>query len=179
MQSEKTVNIFNFFPLPDDIKKNEKNYAAVGILIINSSQILFIKRSDQMPTHKGHIAFPGGRSEENDKNFLDTATREVSEELLIPPNSFEPVGYLEPIDTVEYKYKVHPVIFSIEYQPTRFDNKEVQSIHLVPIRKLNNPLLWEYKGRYQDDWIFKIEEEELWGASAKMIRNLLNIQLSK
>ena len=178
MQLKKIVNILYFNPLPKQIEKNENNYAAVGILIANSTEVLFIKRSEEMPTHKGHIAFPGGRSEENDLNFVDTAAREVSEELLIPINSFKPLGYLKSINTIEYQYKVHPIIFSIEFKPTTFDKKEVQSIHYASILDLINPLNWEYKGRYTDDWVFKIDNEDLWGASAKMVRNLLNIQLA-
>ena len=178
MQLKKIVNILNFNLLPVHLEKNESKYAAVGILIVNSIEVLFIKRSEDMPTHKGHIAFPGGRSEENDMNIVDTATREVSEELLIPIDSFKPLGYLKPINTIEYQYKVHPIIFSIEFKPTTFDKKEVQSIHYASILDLNNPLNWEYEGRYTDDWVYKIDNEELWGASAKMVRNLLNIQLA-
>jgi len=178
LQLKKIVNILNFNLLPVHLEKNESKYAAVGILIVNSTEVLFIKRSEEMPTHKGHIAFPGGRSEENDMNIVDTAAREVSEELLIPIDSFKPLGYLEPINTIEYQYKVHPILFSIEFKPTTFDKKEVQSIHYASILDLNNPLNWEYEGRYTDDWVFKIDNEELWGASAKMVRNLLNIQLA-
>jgi 8-oxo-dGTP pyrophosphatase MutT (NUDIX family) len=82
LQLKKIVNILNFNLLPVHLEKNESKYAAVGILIVNSTEVLFIKRSEEMPTHKGHIAFPGGRSEENDMNIVDTAAREVSEELL-------------------------------------------------------------------------------------------------
>ena len=178
MQLKKIVSILNFNLLPKQFEINKNNYASVGILIVNSSEILFIKRSEEMPTHKGHIAFPGGRCEENDLSIVDTAAREVSEELLIPKNSFKPLGYMEPINTIEYQYKVHPIIFSIDFKPTNFDKKEVQAIHYASILKLSSPQLWEFRGRYADDWVFKIEKEELWGASAKIIRILLNIQFA-
>ena len=41
----------------------ELDYAAVSILVYKNKEILFIKRSDNMPTHKGHIAFPGGKKD--------------------------------------------------------------------------------------------------------------------
>ena len=34
-----------------------EDYASVAILIIDDKEILFIKRSENLPTHKGHIAF--------------------------------------------------------------------------------------------------------------------------
>ena len=58
-----------------------------------------------MPTHKGHIAFPGGKKEKNDLSIVDTAIREASEELLIDRNLVEPIGQINPVDTIEFKYK--------------------------------------------------------------------------
>ena len=36
---------------------------------------------------------------------------------------------------------------------------------------------WVYRGLYPNDWIFHIDNEILWGATAKMIRNILNLDL--
>ena len=58
-----------------------EDYASVAILIIDDKEILFIKRSENLPTHKGHIAFPGGKKENSDKNIVETALREAEEEL--------------------------------------------------------------------------------------------------
>ena len=46
--------------------KGPEKYAAVAILIYKNKEILFIKRSENMPTHKGDIAFPGGKKEDGD-----------------------------------------------------------------------------------------------------------------
>ena len=45
------------------------DYASVAILIFEKKDILFIKRSDHLPTHKGHIAFPGGKKDNSDLNI--------------------------------------------------------------------------------------------------------------
>ena len=55
--------------LNSSIEKNKNNYASVAVLFTDKKEILFIKRSENMPTHKGHIAFPGGKKEEQDLNI--------------------------------------------------------------------------------------------------------------
>ena len=62
--------------------KGPEKYAAVAILIYKNKEILFIKRSENMPTHKGDIAFPGGKKEDGDVGIYSTAKREAYEELL-------------------------------------------------------------------------------------------------
>ena len=71
--------------------KHKEPYAAVSILIYKEKEILFIKRSNDMPTHKGHIAFPGGKKEKKDLNIVDTAIREAAEELLIDKNDVDKI----------------------------------------------------------------------------------------
>ncbi len=60
-----------------------EDYASVAILIVDDKEILFIKRSENLPTHKGHIAFPGGKKENSDKNIVETALREAEENFLL------------------------------------------------------------------------------------------------
>ena len=66
-----------------------------------------------MPTHKGHIAFPGGKKEGIDDNIVDTAIREATEELVLDSSSIIPIGILDPIHTIEYKFLVYPIICKI------------------------------------------------------------------
>ena len=85
--------------LNSSIKKTKSNYASVAVLFIDEKEILFIKRSENMPTHKGHIAFPGGKKEEQDLSIIDTAVREATEELLIPDRLITPFGYIDSVST--------------------------------------------------------------------------------
>mgnify|MGYP000001667040 FL=1 len=155
----------------------ELDYAAVSILVYKNKEILFIKRSDNMPTHKGHIAFPGGKKELSDSSVVSTAVREASEELLISENLIKPVGILEPIDTVEYKFLVFPILCSLSIKPKQFNTSEVQKVIYEPIRHLMNKDNWSFRGAYSDDWIYMLGDEILWGATAKMIRLLLKLKL--
>ena len=59
------------------------------------------KRPMHMPTHKGDLAFPGGKFEEGDDGAVGTALREAQEEVGIEPADVEVLGYLKAIHTFE------------------------------------------------------------------------------
>ena len=69
------IENLNFHELSEPYKRIEEDYASVSILIFEEKEIIFIKRSEDLPTHKGHIAFPGGKSEADDQSIVDTAVR--------------------------------------------------------------------------------------------------------
>ena len=165
----------NYHKLTIPYEYKDEQYASVAILIYQENKILFIKRSNDMPTHKGHIAFPGGKKEKDDQSIVDTGIREACEELLINKNEVHPFGQMNPVDTIEFKYKVYPILCSLTKLPTTFNKDEVQEVFLVPIEKLGNSENWEFRGIYPDDWIFRINNETLWGATAKMTRQLLGL----
>ena len=159
------------FPIYDE------DYASVAILINSKKEILYIKRSDNLPTHKGDIAFPGGKKEESDSDIVTTALREVQEELFLNPSTIRPFGVLDPVDTVEYKFKVFPIVCESFDKPTKINKDEVQDFYLLDISDLDNLNNWEFRGNYDNDWIFKFDDQILWGATAHMTRNLLNLNL--
>ena len=138
---------------------------------------MYIKRSDNLPTHKGDIAFPGGKKEESDSDIVTTALREVQEELFLNPSTIRPFGVLDPVDTVEYKFKVFPIVCESFDKPSKINKDEVQDFYLLDISDLDNLNNWEFRGNYDNDWIFKFNNQILWGATAHMTRNLLNLNL--
>lgn len=167
----------NFKDLKKPFPFYDEDYASVAILINSKREILYIKRSDNLPTHKGDIAFPGGKKEESDKDIVATALREVQEELFLNPSTIRPFGELDPVDTVEYKFKVFPIVCESTDKPTKFNKDEVQDFYLLNISDLEIPNNWEFRGNYDNDWIFKFDDQILWGATAHMTRNLLNVSL--
>ena len=170
-------NLLNYKKINDSLKSQKNNYASVAVLFTDSNEILFIKRSQNMPTHKGHIAFPGGKKEKTDKSVVSTAIREAAEELLISENLIIPFGYIDSVDTVEYKFEVFPILCLLKSKPEKFNQDEVQKVLYAKIDNLMNETNWHYRGFYSNDWIFEIDNEILWGATAKMVRKILNITL--
>ena len=63
----------------------------------------------------------------------------------------------------------------ISDKPSSFNKSEVQNLYYVPIEELKKEKNWVFRGHYDSDWVFDIDGEVLWGATAKMVRNLLNI----
>ena len=167
--------ILNYKDLKQPYDVHNEPYAAVSILIYKEKEIIFIKRSNDMPTHKGHIAFPGGKKEKDDLNIVDTAVREASEELLIAKANIQPFGILNPVDTIEFKYHVFPVLCKLDKKPESYNKTEVQGVFFVQIDELSEKYNWRFRGIYPQDWIFKIRNETLWGATAKMTRELLGL----
>ena len=57
-------------------------------------RVVLTKRPDTMPTHAGHISFPGGRAHPEDTGPVDTALREAYEEVGIERDRVEVLGFL-------------------------------------------------------------------------------------
>ncbi len=142
-------------------------------------RVVLTKRPDTMPTHAGHISFPGGRTHPSDRGPVDTALREAHEEVGIDPGSVEVLGFLPPIDTVEFRPMVVPVV-----------GRLAPPVLLVPsereVAKIYTPLLSELAdgdrwwsipwGRSTRSGITTSNGDTLWGATARMVRSLVGLQ---
>ena len=53
----------------------------------------------------------------------------------------------------------------------------VQKVLYATIDSLGSKDNWYYRGLYPNDWIYEFDNEILWGATAKMIRNILDLNL--
>ena len=102
------IQDLNYQKISKPHEKNNDDYASVSILIHDEKEIIFIKRSEDLPTHKGHIAFPGGKKEVEDQSIVDTALREACEELLIDSKTITPIGI-----SVSYTHLTLPTIYSV------------------------------------------------------------------
>lgn len=54
--------------------------------------VLFTKRTETVGTHKGQVSFPGGRVDDDDVDDIDTALREVEEEIGLPRTRIRVLG---------------------------------------------------------------------------------------
>jgi 8-oxo-dGTP pyrophosphatase MutT (NUDIX family) len=136
------------------------------------------KRPMHMPTHKGDLAFPGGKYQEGDGGPVGTALREANEEVGISPEAVEVLGYLPAIHTVEFDKMVIPVVGRLSVPPSLVpDPNEVDKILLPTIRDLADDSTWyarEWNGK-RNIWFRNVEDEVLWGATAMMTRRLLGL----
>lgn len=136
-----------------------------------------IKRPDTMPTHAGHIAFPGGRPDPTDSGPVATALREANEEVGIMPEDVEILGFLPPIDTVQFQLWVVPVVGRLAAPPELVPSpREVVRVFRPTLADLASESAWhaeDWNGHQV--WFYDLEGESLWGATAMMTRRLLGL----
>ena len=71
--------------------------AAVLVAITDDKrnpEVILTRRAQHMPTHKGQIAFPGGKAEVYDSDLVATALREAYEEVALKPEAVAVVGQM-------------------------------------------------------------------------------------
>ena len=72
--------------------------AAVLVPIVEHESgpcVLLTERASGLRNHSGQIAFPGGRMDPEDRTAIDTALREAEEEIGLPRDFVQPLGYLD------------------------------------------------------------------------------------
>ena len=172
----------NYQPLklPDDGSKR----GAVLIPIFEREGelfILFTKRTDELPTHKGQISFPGGKIEEQDDSLLSCALRETFEEIGIDIDKIEILGELNQSKTTSSNILLSAYASKIQYPfKLKINLEEVKEIIEVPIATFLKEDLWKRSlfridGGELEVWFFQFGEHMIWGATAKLIRELIAI----
>ena len=167
--------------LPGDLIEGhdgEPRLAAVLIAITDRTEpglILTLRRED-MRTHAGQVAFPGGRIDEGE-DARTAALREAHEELGLDPALVRTIGEADTYHTVT-GYGVTPVIGVVPPDlPLAPNPAEVADWFEAPLDFVLDPanqrqMTAEYRGRsrhyYQIDW----QGRQIWGATAAMLVNL-------
>jgi 8-oxo-dGTP pyrophosphatase MutT (NUDIX family) len=152
-------------------------YADAGQL-----NMIFMKRPDNTGVHSGQISFPGGRVEEEDQSYVDTALREAEEELSIPRNKVEVLGRITKLFIPPSNFLVQPVVGFLDELPELIpQEEEVAEILHIPldflldeanVRRTNVKL---YNGMQISTPAIIYEDRVIWGATAMILSELLHI----
>ncbi len=170
------LQLIDDFPDPGD-----RQIAAVLAPLFEDEEgqvrVVLTKRPDTMPTHAGHIAFPGGRPDPGDDGPVGTALREAHEEVGIEPSSVEVLGFLEPIDTVEFDLMVVPVVGRVATPFTIIPSeREVARVYTPLLADLADPGQWWHVPWHEwKVWYYDLEGDTVWGATARMVRLLVGL----
>lgn len=140
-------------------------------------RVVLIKRPGHMPTHAGQIAFPGGMSSSNDADLVATALREAWEEVGIAPEEVQVLGFLAPVRAARAELYVAPVVGRLSSRPElRPDPNEVDLVLEPALEGFFVDARWRSENWGGHElWFFDLEEEVLWGASARMMRQLVAV----
>ncbi|MDY7101877.1 MAG: CoA pyrophosphatase [Actinomycetota bacterium] len=143
--------------------------------------IVLTRRPWHIRTHAGEVCFPGGRAEEIDGGPVDTALREADEEISLEPSLVEVVGELDHLATVSSGAEIVPVVARLTRPPRlEADRTEVDAILRVPMAELLLDEVWReerwcFGGVERDMAFFELVGDTVWGATARMLRQLLAI----
>lgn len=160
------------------------DYPEAGILVpvtdnATEPQIIFTQRAAHLKTHRGQVAFPGGKRDLEDATLLDTALRESWEEIGLQRGDVRVLGKLSQVVS-RYGIVVTPFVGLVP-EGTAFEPnlEELDSVFKVPIsffledRRLRTDTLsflnytlyvpcYEWQGYH------------IWGMSAIVLVDLLN-----
>lgn len=141
-------------------------------------RLILTKRPYSMPTHAGHLAFPGGRPDPGDEGPVATALREAHEEVGLDPGEVEVLGFLPPVHTVQFSLFVVPVVGRLAVRPELVPSaREVDKVLTPTVAELLDESRWRHEWWQEHQvWFFDIEGEVLWGATAWMTRRLLGLE---
>jgi 8-oxo-dGTP pyrophosphatase MutT (NUDIX family) len=142
--------------------------------------VLLTQRTQHLAAHPGQISFPGGKQEPSDSGAVDAALREAEEEVGLPRDHVEVIGRLDTYVT-STGFEVTPVVGLVRAPyPSRPDPVEVAEIFEVPLSFILDPAnrrrdSREYSGRRRVFYAFPYEQRYIWGATAGMLVNLVEV----
>ena len=159
------------------LPSNEKTkMSAVLIIIFNESpKILMIKKPITMKRHGGEIAFPGGKISNEDLDLLDTAVRETNEETGISITREQIIGQLKPVTTLNSGFTILPFICILDKINELIPNSEVEEFFEIPFMPLLQTLSNDTDPKHnsiQEMHTFTFESKIIWGASARMLKQI-------
>ena len=158
--------------------------AAVLLLLFPDKDIpytVFIKRSEYQGAHSGQISLPGGKIEKSDATLEETALRETSEELGFFTKDIKILGKLSPLFIPVSGFNVHPFLGVIQNKPRwNPDKTEVTYIIETSVQELSSPKIikseqWQLHGTLREVPFYLIQNEKLWGATAMIVSEFLEI----
>lgn len=141
--------------------------------------LILTKRTEEVPTHKGQIGFPGGGFEEGDADLLTTAIRETREEIGLDPGAVEILGSLDDTVTVTSRHVVRPFVGFVPHPyPYRLDPFEIERLIHLPILPLfaGAPFreeTWERDGQPVMVYFYEYEGDTIWGLTARILKQFV------
>ena len=139
---------------------------------------VFTRRREDMRRHPGEISFPGGRQDDDETDLRLTALREAEEEIGLPARAVELVGALQPTPTIATNYAVYPFVGLIEpgraWEPSATEVAEVMEVPLSALRAgYERRRLLRRGVPFRTD-VYVIGADVIWGATARMVGDLLD-----
>jgi 8-oxo-dGTP pyrophosphatase MutT (NUDIX family) len=160
---------------------NPPRQSAVLVLaypqVDGSLHLLLTKRTDTLRGHSGQVSFPGGSIDPEDKSHEEAALREAFEEVGLYDKP-RILGKLTDLWIPPSNFEVHPVVATLEHEPTLIANPtEVAKILHMPLSALLDPATkksttMDFRGTPVDVPYYDVDGHIVWGATAAMLSEL-------
>ncbi len=157
--------------------------ACVLVAITNEDKpkLLLTKRSSQLSSHAGEMAFVGGRVDDGDLDTAHTALREAYEEVGLPCAMAQIIGYL-PYQVSKKGDRVRPVVALISPNLNLLGaESEVWQIvwadflHFLQPATPHTMCLQRYGNQPFVTPAWQVQGEIVWGLTARVIADLVHI----
>jgi len=142
--------------------------------------VVYTLRSDQLPSHKGQVAFPGGKhSAERDRDLMATALREAHEEIGIVPSDVDVLGRLDDVHTISADFVIAPYVGLLPSDyPYRANPAEVVDVFVVRVGDLADAAhhtheMREWQGAHYPVEVIRAGPHKIWGATHRITMDLL------
>lgn len=167
-------------PPPLHLTIDDKRRAAVLVpLFVDAGELwtILTLRADDLPHHRGQVAFPGGQLEPGESAW-QAALRESREEIGIEEGRVLELGRLDELQTTT-GFHIMPCVGALP-RPESFTLREaeVAEAFSVPLSALANPQMVEdrlvrIEGKEHNLRIYHVGGRVVWGLTARIVMNLL------
>ena len=144
-------------------------------------KVLLIRRNEYPGVHSGQIAFPGGRREDGDSGFWETACRETFEEVGIQREALQHVGPLTSVYVPPSNFLIHPFV-ALNRSPgiVRPDPREVVDYKNIPLKVFDPSAsvlldVATREGEKKTAPAWQHEGYTIWGATAMILAELYRL----
>ncbi len=160
--------------------------AAVLVPLTNESEpkIILTRRSDQLKTHSGQVAFPGGMRDSVDIDLKATALRETTEEVGVNASDVEIIGKLSQVIS-RYEIRVTPFVGLVNPQAELIPCPvELDSIFKVPVSYFLDVAPDRidhlgFRGKSLDVPCWFYDDYEIWGMSAIILVDFFRVAFGR
>jgi len=137
--------------------------------------VLLTERSEEVNFHKGQVCFPGGTREPSDSSLLQTALREVEEEIALRAEDVEILGEFDDSVTLTSNYVISPFVAFIPHPyPFKADGREIKEIFSVPLSFFMDEANFKH-----DSCEYEYDGHIIWGATAGILKQFIDLLKSE